>query len=64
MRIQILQALRNHIKFSYVLADSWYPSGENIKFIHQRKKYFIFDLKSNRLATFGDRSKPNWTNIS
>jgi len=64
MRNQVLQALRNQIKFSYVLADSWYSSGENMKFIHQRKKYFIFDLKSNRLATFGDRNKANWTNIS
>ncbi len=64
MRKQILQSLKNQIKFSYVLADSWYSSGENMKFIHQRKKYFIFDLKSNRLATLGDRNKPNWTNIS
>jgi len=35
-----------------------------MKFIHQRKKYFIFNLKSNRLATFGNRNKPNLTNIS
>ncbi len=35
-----------------------------MKFIHQRKKYFIFDLKSNRLATLGDRNKPNWKNIN
>ncbi len=64
MRAQILQAIRNQVKFSYILADSWYSSGENMKFIHQRKKYFIFDLKSNRLATLGDRNKPNWKNIN
>ena len=64
MRNQLLQALKNQIKFSYVLADSWFSSAENMKFIHQRKKYFIFDLKSNRLATLGDRNKANWMNIS
>ena len=64
MRAQILQAIRNQVKFSYILADSWYSSGENMKFIHQRRKYFIFDLKSNRLATLGDRNKPNWKNIN
>lgn len=64
MRAQILQALKNQVKFSYILADSWYSSGANMKFIHERKKYFIFDLKSNRLATIGDRNKANWKNIS
>ena len=64
MRKQILQALKNQLKFSYVLADSWYSSGANMKFIHERRKYFIFDLKSNRLATLGDRNKPNWQNIN
>lgn len=64
MRSQITTAIQNGVKFGYVLADSWYSSGENMKFIHQRKKCFIFDLKSNRLATFGDRNKANWANIS
>ena len=64
MRKQIVHALRNQLKFSYVLADSWYSSGANMKFIHERKKYFIFDLKSNRLATLGDRNNPNWQNIN
>ena len=35
-----------------------------MRFIHDKKKYFIFDLKSNRKATLGDRNKPNWTNVS
>ena len=52
------------MKFSFVLADSCYLSAENMKFIHDRKKYFIFDLKSNRKATLGGRNKPNWTNVS
>lgn len=64
MRAQILQAIKNQIKFSYILADSWYSSGANMKFIHERKKCFIFDLKSNRLATLGNRNKPSWQNIN
>jgi hypothetical protein len=35
-----------------------------MKFIHDKKKYFIFDLKSNRLAIIGDRSKSQWQNIN
>jgi hypothetical protein len=64
MRSQIKIAIKNAVKFSYVLADSWFSSGENMKFIHDKKKYFIFDLKSNRLATIGDRNKANWNNIN
>jgi hypothetical protein len=64
MRSQITAAINNAIKFSYVLADSWYSSGENMKFIHGLGKYFIFDLKSNRLAIIGDRNQGNWDNIN
>lgn len=64
MRDQITIAIKNTVKFSYILADSWYSSSENMKFIHDKKKYFIFDLKSNRLATIGDRNKANWSNIN
>ena len=64
MRSQIEIALRNTVKFSYVLADSWFSSAENMKFIHEKKKYFIFDLKSNRLATIGNRNKGHWKNIN
>ena len=64
LRSQITTALQNVVKFSYVLADSWFSSGENMKFIHDKHKYFIFDLKSNRLVTTGDRNKANWENIN
>jgi hypothetical protein len=64
MRLQITIAIQNAVKFSYVLADSWFSSGENMKFIHEKRKYFIFDLKSNRLAIIGDRNKANWKNIN
>lgn len=64
MRAQITTAIKNAVKFSYILADSWYSSSENMKFIHDKKKYFIFDLKSNRLAIIGERNKANWQNIN
>ena len=64
MRIQIAQAIRNNVLFSYVLADSWFSSKENMKFIDEKAKFFIFDLKTNRLAIIGDRNKGNWQNIN
>lgn len=44
----IRQALSNHLPFEYVLADSWYGSVENINYLINREKKFIFALKSNR----------------
>ena len=39
----------NQLKWRYVLADSWFSSAENMKYIHETlKKYFILALKSNR----------------
>lgn len=35
-----------------------------MKFIHANKKYFIFDLKSNRLAIIGNRNEGKWKNIN
>ena len=46
LRKQIKIALANQVKFSFVLANSWYSSAKNMKFIHAKKKYFIFDLKN------------------
>jgi hypothetical protein len=64
LRNQVKIAIMNQVKFTFVLADSWYSSAENMRFIHAKKKYFIFDLKSNRIATLGDRNKPHWAKIS
>lgn len=46
---QIRLALQNRIKFKYILADSWFASTENMSKINKFKKFFIFDMKSNRL---------------
>jgi hypothetical protein len=63
MRNMIIQAIKNTVKFRYILADTWFSSSENMKFIHEKKKLFIFDLKYNRLAIVGDRNKGNWQRI-
>jgi hypothetical protein len=63
MRDMISQAIKNEVKFSYVLADAWFSSSENMKFIHEKNMYFIFDLKCNRLAIIGDRNKGNWQRL-
>lgn len=55
----IQQAVDNHVLFDYVLADNWFGSKANIRFIHDTlKKAFIFGIKSNRLvALSADEAK-------
>lgn len=42
-------AINNQIKFKYCLADCWFSSRENMEFVVDKDKHFIFALKSNRL---------------
>jgi hypothetical protein len=51
MREMIDAQIKNRVKFGYILADSWFSSAENMKFINKKKKVFIFELKENRLAS-------------
>ena len=45
----IQQALVNRIPFAYVLADIWFASAENMRFIKgELKKEFILAIKENR----------------
>lgn len=66
----VKQAKANQLKFKYILADSWFASVENMKFIEEKKKYVIFDMKSNRSAILVSQSsgkpttKSQWTSIS
>lgn len=54
-REAVLQAIRNQVKFRYVLADIWYGSSENMEFIKEtHKKDFIFPLKTNRQVAFSE----------
>ena len=50
MQEMIKRHIQNQMKFKYILADSWYSSAENMRFIVKRKKVFIFELKENRLV--------------
>lgn len=65
MRQMITQSIANGLIFKYILADSWFSSVENLKFIADKKKFFIFDIQSNRLAALSekDRNAGNWTRI-
>ena len=66
MQQMIVHSIANGLVFKYILADSWFASSENMRFIHQRKKHFIFDLQANRLAVLSesDRQKGSWININ
>lgn len=65
MRNMIAQAIHNQLKFRYVLADSWFGSADNMRFIKKKKKFFIFDMKTNRQVAVSeqDRNAGHWTRI-
>jgi len=65
LQAMIGQAIHNQLKFKYVLADSWFGSSANMRFIKKKKKYFIFDMKSNRKVVLSeeDRNSGHWTRI-
>jgi hypothetical protein len=65
MQQMIEQALANQLQFGYILADTWFASADNMRFIDRKKKHFIFDLKDNRLAALSeqDRNRGEWTRI-
>jgi len=66
LRSMVEQAIvSQHLKFSYVLTDSWFASSDNMLFIDKLKKYFVMDIKSNRLCMFSteDRNKGRWTSM-
>lgn len=65
LRNMVEQSLQNQLKFRYVLGDSWFASTENMRFIHRKGKYFIFDVKCNRKAALNDndRRQGRWTRI-
>lgn len=59
------RAIKNQVKFDYVLADSWFSAKATFKHIRKANKHFIFALKSNRLValTADDREKGNFVRI-
>ncbi len=65
LRDMVEQAIHNQLTFKYILADSWFASAENMRFIAKKKKFFIFDMKSNRQTVLSedDRNQGNWSRI-
>jgi len=56
-RSLIEQTNQNQIAYQYVLADNWFGSKENFEFIHQKKKFFIIGIKSNRTVALSQSDK-------
>jgi len=51
--------------FSFVLADSWFASAENMKLIHTTlEKHFVFALKGNRRVALSAKQKEQGEYIS
>jgi hypothetical protein len=41
----IERTIQKHVKFGYILADSWFSSGENMRYIGKNGKKFIIEVK-------------------
>ena len=54
---QIAYAIKNKVKFRFVLFDVWFSSIENMKFILSHRKHFICPLKSNRKVAVSRNDK-------
>ncbi len=65
MQQMMAQAVHNQLKFKYILADSWFASAANMRFIQKKKKFFIFDMKNNRMVALSeqDRNAGHFTRI-
>jgi hypothetical protein len=60
MRTMLKTAVEKmRLMFLYVLADSWFASSDNMLFIHKLQKFFVMDIKNNRLCMLSseDRNK-------
>ena len=57
MQGMIKRHIQNEVKFKYILADSWYSSAENMRFIEKKGKKFIFELKDNRKIALGVKER-------
>jgi len=58
LRAMLKTAQQNQVKWRYILADSWFSSSENMKYVKKTlKKYFLLALKSNRLVALSLEDK-------
>jgi DDE superfamily endonuclease len=62
---QIGYALKNKVRFRFVLFDTWFSSVENMKFILKHKKHFMCPLKSNRKVALSrnDKLQGRWQKL-
>jgi hypothetical protein len=62
---QIGYAIKNKVKFRFVLFDAWFSSVENMKFILKHRKHFICPLKSNRKVALSrnDKLQGRWQKL-
>lgn len=65
MQLMIAQSIHNQLNFKYILADTWFASAGNMRFIEKKNKFFIFDMKANRQAVLSekDRNAGRWNRI-
>ena len=50
----VQRCVANQLLFKYVLADSWFSSAENFRFIARLNKHFIMPLKANRKVALSE----------
>ena len=59
VRTMIERIIKNQVKFRYALADIWFSSKENMQWVVDHGKHFIFALKGNRLVSLSLEDKRN-----
>ena len=61
----VQQCVDNQLLFKYVLADSWFSSADNFKFVNQLNRHFIIPLKANRKVALSteEKRKGNYQSI-
>lgn len=57
LRQMFKTALKNQLKFKYVLMDIWFGAADNLECILKHKKHFITSLKDNRLVSLSLEDK-------
>ena len=65
-RALLAQAVKNQLKFRYVLTDIWFASSENMMFIrHELGRHFVMPLKSNRKVALSldDKKRGQYSRI-
>lgn len=56
-REMLKNCLNNKIKFKYTLGDIWFSSKENMEYVLEKSKHFIFAIKKNRLVATSKQEK-------